>query len=160
MPFITSEGNYKVKVVSAYIKEWEKELNNDPGAFIVTLFMETPDSLNASYNLFYSNRLISNGKNAGKSLYQNSEDLLKKLGVKNGLINLYQAIEQGLEASIKVETEVYEDKEYFKVKYVNPITHGANLNEVDIEGLLAKLHVKTAQTVKEENDDTTLGMPF
>lgn len=156
MAKIETEGAFNARIVRAYKVEPgygyhnnEENKKNDPNAFAIMLVMETPDSMELpEHYMQFTKRVITKGRDAGKTEYEAAEAKLAELGVgDDGYVGTFakmMSAGQTIEVNVKTEFRTYTDnktqeqKRRLESKYLNPPRKEMNIKDVDFDALLGK----------------------
>jgi len=152
MPQFDSEGKFVVKITEANIRTCPKEGAEE--AFMLNMRGETSDGYHGWGSLYFSNKTITGGRNAGLTCAQSSIDTLQKIGVKDGYIgNLQEAILNDLVCQFATKWDEYQGTKSCKVAFINPVTTSTPIAEVDYTALMAKFEGVATPTHVEVVDD-------
>ena len=148
MQRFNNKGRFKVKITS-----YEVQVEDAENVFTLLLRGETEDDMYGIGRMRFSNQAIRSGKNAGKTWEQSHMETLAAIGVPDGdPANLDETIEKGLFAEFSVDLHEYNGKEFWEVKYINPVRDTIPMGKVNWNELMNKLHEPERDTPASDFD--------
>ncbi len=137
---IETEGYHDIKVTDCLVEQKEK---NDIPMIFFKMKCVTDDNQYMYHDFCWMHTVIGTGKNEGRKVWEVTKESLERLGIKDGNPgNIAEAIKEGLEGTINVKREEYEQngevKKVLRSKGFYPRTNATNIEDMNMDSLLAE----------------------
>lgn len=140
---IKERGEYNVTICSLQWQKLEpKDGDNERIALVIPCFTEPdaqhPNGQRSDFHMNFIRTIIQKGENAGKPMFQLSQENCLKLGMSAPFHPTKIGELEGKKATLVMENEEYNGKTTCKAKYLNPVRKPA-MKIAEVNDIWAKL---------------------